>query len=422
MPEGGDFEARRQLVQMQMLYEVGLALSESLDPTHVAQEILQRALSMVDARAGALLVPEGEVDELQVVAEVGFGQLGEHLLALPGIGQAWSAGQAVAVDGGIEVGEHLFMVPLRFQQTVCGLLLVLDKEERGGTVSQFDEADRSLLDSFALQAGAALHNARLHRDLERAYAELKAAQEKIAHLEQLRALGDLAADLTHSMRHVLGLVIGHADSCLTLKGEPETALEAILASAEVGQALIDRIDRVTRLGVGSLRILTNVNGPIAQAVDDAGVLLGERGVDDSLFSWSSDLQEDLPETYLNTTDIQEAILNLLLNAAEAMPEGGSVCVTSRRQGDRLVVAVQDTGSGIPDDVRERLFEPFFTTKEEFGTGLGLSIVYRIVEDHEGEVSVVSTPGQGSTFALSIPIVSEPPEASEDPDAPEDLGA
>lgn len=422
MLDGGEFEARRQLVQMQMLYEVGLALNESLDPTHVVQEILQRALTMVDARAGALLVPRAGGEELDVVAEIGLGDHREQVLDLPGVGQAWSTGRAVAVDRDMEIGQHLFMIPLRFQQTVCGLLLVLDKEERGGGVRQFDGADQALLDSFALQAGAALHNASLHRDLTRAYTELKAAQEKIARLEQLRALGDLAADLAHSMRHILGLVIGHADASLSLNSDPQAALRGILSSAEAGQDLIERLERVTRLGVGSLRVPAQVGALAEQAIGDAQVLLGERGAGAGRITWRRDLQSELPDTYLNTTDTKEAILNLLLNAAEAMPEGGEVRVSTRREGVDLIIAVADSGPGIADDVRERLFEPFFTTKEDLGTGLGLSIVYRIVEDHGGAVSVTSTPDKGSVFTLSLPIVHEPPEAAEDLDAPEDLGA
>ena len=172
--------------------------------------------------------------------EIGLADALAALSALDEVRKAWDEGQVAHIDRGDgEVPRHVAIVPLRFHEEVGGVLLLADKEMRGGSATGFDDDDDGMLESFAMQPGSALRNARLHQDLQSAFEALKAAQEKIAQLEQLRALGDL----THSMRHALGLVVGHADMFLALKSDPEKAMRSVLSTAEGGQNLIGRIDR-----------------------------------------------------------------------------------------------------------------------------------------------------------------------------------
>jgi signal transduction histidine kinase len=100
--------------------------------------------------------------------------------------------------------------------------------------------------------------------------------------------------------------------------------------------------------------------------------------------------------------VRQAIVNVVANAVQAMPEGGRVTVRTRRDGGEALLQIEDTGAGIPDEVRARIFEPFFTTKAS-GTGLGLAVVRRIVESHGGTVAVRSRPGEGTAFALRFPL-------------------
>jgi two-component system NtrC family sensor kinase len=102
--------------------------------------------------------------------------------------------------------------------------------------------------------------------------------------------------------------------------------------------------------------------------------------------------------------LQQVLLNLFLNARDAMPRGGWLTITTRVEGDRAVVEVGDTGSGIPSEQLSRIYDPFFTTKSlGQGTGLGLSITYGIVREHEGTITVESTVGQGTRFVVSLPL-------------------
>jgi len=105
---------------------------------------------------------------------------------------------------------------------------------------------------------------------------------------------------------------------------------------------------------------------------------------------------------LDAGKFARVLTNLVGNAADVMPEGGTVTIRTSRSDDGVAIEVSDTGPGIPDEVRQRLFEPFFTHGKKHGTGLGLSIVKKIIEDHRGTVEVSTTPGQGSTFRLLLP--------------------
>jgi len=110
---------------------------------------------------------------------------------------------------------------------------------------------------------------------------------------------------------------------------------------------------------------------------------------------------DLPAAQFDEGQIRQALLNLVRNAAEAMPGGGHVWLRTRSEQGRVVVEVADDGPGIPPELRERLFDPFVSTKQG-GTGLGLALTHQIVKDHGGAIRVSSTPGQGATFTLELP--------------------
>ena len=398
--EQSDFEVRRQLLQMEMLYEIGVAINGSLDPTQVGDEILQRAVVMVDARGGALLV-------------IGMGEDTEEVLKLAEVEEAWGQAELVQKEMVGHSWKHLCLVPLESGQVVNGLLIVADRERRGGEVGPFSENDESLLHSFAYQAGAALHNARLHHNLEEAYEELQIAQRKLAQMEQLRALGDLAADLAHAMAHIMGIIIGRADMYLNFKRDPEKTIQGIMEAAENGQEVISRIQQFTRLGVGKKREKRDINKLVEEAVAEVRDLWHQRhGEDGPEIKWQIELGE-LSESFVNPTDLREVFVNLVLNGLEAMPEGGQVGVRTSEQEGKLGIEVSDTGVGMGEEEKGQIFQPFFTTKETVGTGLGLSIVYRIIDDHGGEIEAQSVLGEGTRFAIQLPVNAEPPPKSEE---------
>jgi two-component system NtrC family sensor kinase len=120
-----------------------------------------------------------------------------------------------------------------------------------------------------------------------------------------------------------------------------------------------------------------------------------------------ELDRDLPPVMADRDQMRQVVLNIVLNAAEAMPNGGKITASTSldQKTNRVQISIQDCGPGIPNEIKDRLFEPFFTTKKT-GTGLGLAIAYGIMERHRGTISVDSAPGRGTTITLRIPAQAE----------------
>ena len=413
-----DFETRRQLLQMQMLYEIGLAINESLDPTQVVDEILNRAMVMVDARVGLLIVREN--DASQVIGQVGTEDDVVEVLQLPEVVRAWDETQLSQHQVESSVGKHICIVPLQSREEIGGLLVFFDKERRGNAVSPFEESDESLLQSFAYQAAASLHNARLYDRLEVAYEELKAAQRKLAQMEQLRALGELGAQVAHAMNHTLGIIAGHADMYLSFGRDPDNAMKTILDTAESGQGVMERIQQFIRLNVGKKRVPVDIIQLIEESINDIKALwVGRHGENASHVDWIVDL-DGVSETYANPTDIKEVISNITLNALEAMPSGGRLEVSCYEKKEFINIVIKDTGIGMTEETQKNIFAPFFSTNDEWGTGLGLAISYRIVADHNGEIEVSSSVDEGSCFTVRLPINTGPESNLEEHDDAADI--
>ena len=175
--EKSEFQKRRKLLQMEMLYEIGLELSSTLDPTLILDEILNRSLIMVDARSAALIIRNETSNRFEVSSEASPEPFPDAILSDPTLERAWASKSALSLERNTGAWTHLFILPVHSQEYIGGLLVVADKEERDGSARAFEEDDQALLQSFAYQAGSALNNAVLYRDLGNSLDELRASQE-----------------------------------------------------------------------------------------------------------------------------------------------------------------------------------------------------------------------------------------------------
>jgi signal transduction histidine kinase len=222
--------------------------------------------------------------------------------------------------------------------------------------------------------------------------------------ERLAALGELSAIVAHEVRNPLGVIFNAVASLRRmLKPEGDSAMLLDILSEES-----DRLNRI----VGDLLDFTRPRDPmlhaedilrlLQDAVETARAWQGGNG----RISMSVDVEPELPRVPLDRRLIRQALVNMLVNAIQSMPQGGLVQVRARRevQGHRelLRVDVADQGCGIPTELVHRVFEPFFTTKAQ-GTGLGLAVVKRIIEEHHGELALESAPGRGTTFTFRLPL-------------------
>jgi signal transduction histidine kinase len=347
-------------------------------------------------------------------------------------------------------------VPLRVKRGVGGVLAVA-----AGEPDRFAQADVELMLAVADQVATAIDKAgsfqtieELSRGLEEkvrvrteqlrtaneevaaAYRELQAAQVQLVQREKMASVGQLVAGVAHELNNPIGFVASNAatledfvgrlramlesyrDRCAALPEADRQALGEEWQARKVDYALryLDSMIHGIREGaertrkiVRDLRVFARGDDDVRQPVDLheelessltlLGHLLKDRVVVERKYG-------DLPAVECVRSQIDQVLLNILANAAQAIEGPGTITIETRREDGWAVVAVRDTGPGIAPDVIGRIFDPFFTTKPVGeGSGLGLSISYEIVKKHGGEVGVDSRPGAGATFTMRLPVES-----------------
>ena len=134
------------------------------------------------------------------------------------------------------------------------------------------------------------------------------------------------------------------------------------------------------------------------------LLVMERQMREANIKVETSFEDEIPEVMASTNQMRQVMLNILKNAKEAMPKGGTLTIRTSKEDNRVLIHIQDTGMGIPEEIRDKIFEAFFTTKQRVkGVGLGLSVCYGIIKDHGGEIKVDSEVEKGTTFTIILPI-------------------
>ena len=243
--------------------------------------------------------------------------------------------------------------------------------------------------------------------------------------EKLTALGQLAGGIAHDFNNLLQAILGYAQ---LMKQNPantglvERSLAVVETAAMDGSETVRRIQTFARLRPEERFMPLNVN----QVVEDALAITRPRWEEKIAHDRRPLKQKlDLRASRViqgRSAALAEVMTNLILNAMDAMPDGGTLTIATRDTRDGIVITVSDTGVGMPEPVRRRIFEPFFSTKGEKGSGLGLSMAYSIVSRHGGDIRVESEPGRGTTFSLSLPEMQqtmdvEPPPVRDGPRQP-----
>ncbi|HKP79782.1 MAG TPA: response regulator [Phenylobacterium sp.] len=232
----------------------------------------------------------------------------------------------------------------------------------------------------------------------------RSLEEQLAQARKMEAVGQLTGGVAHDFNNLLTVVLGNIDMLATRKEEDERRmrrLEAVRQAAERGRDLtgqllaFSRRQHLTPVTLDVNRLIRDFAPLMRQAVGEAVTIdleLGAEGLN----------------THVDPTQLETALLNLAVNARDAMPEGGRLLIATRREPGRpklgyVVIEVRDSGVGMSPEVRTRVFEPFFTTKDVGkGSGLGLSQVYGFVSQSDGEVRLESAPGEGTAFHLLLP--------------------
>jgi PAS domain S-box-containing protein len=229
-------------------------------------------------------------------------------------------------------------------------------------------------------------------------------EEQLARSEKLSALGQLAMGMAHDFTNLLQAILGHTQ-LIAHEPSPERlrrGLSTIEQAVRDGVETVGRIRRFARRDVDRRLEQVDLRDVVRQALE----IVRPRWSQSDLRGAPIAVHQQLgpvPAIQARGAELREALINLVLNAVDAMPRGGSITVETFREGDWVLLSVKDSGTGIPPDVRRRIFEPFFTTKES-GTGLGLSMVSGIISSYGGTIDVDSELGRGTTFTIRLPAV------------------
>ncbi|HTS19710.1 MAG TPA: PAS domain S-box protein [Verrucomicrobiae bacterium] len=258
------------------------------------------------------------------------------------------------------------------------------------------------------------------QNLEHAMQELKAAHNQVVQQERLRALGTMASGIAHDFNNALAAILGftellcHRPENLSDTKKTLRYLQMMNTAAQDAGIVVNRLREFYRQREeGDVFTPVDLNKLIEQSISLTQPKWKNQAEAKGVTIQIATKQGEVPRVIGSEPDLREALTNLIFNAVDAMPNGGSITVRTRAQASRVELEVTDTGTGMTEDVRQRCLEPFFTTKGDRGTGLGLSMVYGIVQRHQGTVEIDTTLGKGTTFRLSLPAAQQTKAANTD---------
>jgi signal transduction histidine kinase/ActR/RegA family two-component response regulator len=304
--------------------------------------------------------------------------------------------------------RSVVITPLIVESQVFGVLVCARRR-----TDAFSSGECEFLKQLSEHVALASHQARLYGALQQAYDDLRQSQHTVMQQERLRALGQMASGIAHDINNAISPVSLYTESLL--EREPNLSERARGYLTTIQRAIEDVARTVARMREFYRERETqltlervDVNRAVRQVVELTrprwGDLPQQRG---AMVDLRTELSDTLPEIMGAEHEIRDALTNLIFNAVDAMPTGGTLLVRTRESpggddGDRVLIEVSDTGVGMDEDTRRRCLEPFFTTKGERGTGLGLAMVYGMIQRHSAELDIESAAGAGTTVRLSFP--------------------
>ena len=425
---------KRQKEKFAALLEVSHAVVNSLDLNTILGTIAKLVRQVIQTdecsvflfdEAEQVLVPvvcdaRSYMEEMMAVRlKLGEGITG--MVAQTGRGEivndAEADPRAVTVPGTPPEQTALLCVPLLSRDKVVGVITLTRIGPRG-----FQTEDLELATLFAGQCSAAIANARLYEDMKVAFDELRQTQAQLVQSAKLNALGEMAGGVAHDFNNILAAILGRTQLLLQTctDNEMRRQLGVIEQAALDGAHTVRRVQEFTRVRQDERFETLDINQVLLGVLEltrpawETGAK--RRGVQVDVHL---ELQANLP-TAGNGSELREVFTNLVLNALDAMPEGGGLWITSENGHDSVRVQVRDSGVGMDEETRAKIFDPFFTTKEIKGTGLGLSVAYGIVSRHRGSIEVQSEPGVGTVFTLEFPsgAIESDTQAADSTMAPE----
>jgi signal transduction histidine kinase/ActR/RegA family two-component response regulator len=435
--EGDQTKLQSQLSRLDLLQRITRATGERHDLPSVFRVVLgslERELPLdfgcmcvYEAGAAALSVAVIGAQSLQFASALGLAEHDSVPIDQNGLGRC-VGGELVYEPDTAQIHfpfperfaraglKALVIAPLLVEKQVFGVLVAA----RRGAES-FSSAECEFLRQLSEHVALAAQQAQLYSALQRAYDDLRHSQQAIMQQERLRALGEMASGIAHDINNAISPVALYTESLL--EREPGLSERARGYLVTIQTAIEDVAETVARMREfyrprEAELVLSRVacNRLIEQVVNLTRARWSDqpqqRGV---VIQLHTDLDENLPDTMGSEVEIRDALTNLIFNAVDAMPDGGTLTLRTRvvvtgmgNAATRSVhLEVGDTGIGMDEETRRRCLEPFFTTKGERGTGLGLAMVYGMVQRHSADLEIDSAVRRGTTVRLIFAVADTP---------------
>jgi signal transduction histidine kinase len=367
---------------LQQILDAAENVSESLTTSQLQKQLSELVIDLDNPLFPAIQTSLNEHRTLRVSQSDLLAQL-----PLPNVSEAHHAQwqQATLLFNASE----MVLSPLLAKDRLVGVVLA-DNVFSGNLI---EDADVQLLDSLAGQAGLTIDNAQAYQALEK-------AQKELVNSERLAVVGDMTARLSHEIRNPLATIGGFAQR---LRKNPND-VNGVIRNATV---ILEETTRLEGLLDDLLQMARpekiNLQREHLSDIVDQALLLADADIRALKVQVETNYDPTIPEVLLDRARLLQALLNIIINGAQAMPNGGVLRINTSLEKDSTVqIRIQDGGKGISSNALKHVFDPFYSTKIK-GSGLGLAITWRIIQDHGGKIEVESEINEGTTFIISLPL-------------------
>ncbi|MCE0484785.1 MAG: ATP-binding protein [Methylacidiphilales bacterium] len=434
-------KVQSQLGRLQLLHRITRAIGERQDLQSVFQVVIRTVEEHLPVDFCCICMYDGEGKVLNVT-RVGMGtealamELGRpenSRIEIGGNGMARCVAGQLVYEPDIASSSFPFFKKLSAHglHSVVGAPLLVESKVFGVLLSarrkanDFNSGECEFLRQLSEHVALASHQTQLYEALHQAYQDLRQTQQAVMQQERLRALGQMASGIAHDINNAISPVALYTESLLeNEKGLSDRARDYLgtiqRAIEDVAQTVL-RMKEFYRQREPQLTLApVQLNRLMQQVIDLSRArwndIPQQRGI---VIAMETDLASDLPAVMGVESEIREALVNLVFNAVDAMPDGGKLTLRTRLTTgpDQVRVEVCDTGIGMDEDTRRRCFEPFFTTKGERGTGLGLAMVHGIARRNNADIEIDSMVGKGTTVRLVFPVPATVPSEAAPTSAP-----
>ncbi len=388
--------AKSKMDKLNMLIEASKIVNSAIEIDKLLGLILEAATRSINADRGTLYLIDQESNELWSKVAQGSNMVEIRLPIGKGLaGYVGKIGETVNIADAYkdprfnpEIDKksgykthNVLCMPMRNKDgAIVGVFQFLNKRD-----GPFGPEDESFIDALSVHAAIALENARMAREMVQS--------------ERLSAVGKMASTIIHDIKNPMGTLRMYAQVIKKKTDDTE--------AAQLADEIIRQVDRFVNMTQEILDFSRGVSDIHLEEIDLQELMEGSLAfIEKDLSKRNVRVAQNFEFVGNCMIDVEKMVrvfYNLAGNAADAMPEGGTLTVTTQKQDQTLVISFADTGQGMPPEIRSRVFEPFFTHGKKHGTGLGLAIVRKIIDDHHGKIEIDSEVNKGTTIRLLFPL-------------------